>query len=339
MADATEVPDLRELSPYEQQAWHDIQRWKASPSSRRWPGVARVRSTARRVGRGAAERWNDLPGTEHVGAAVQTALNGGQQALADAVAASLQRERILDAVRRAGGDVGALSDLRGLDLRVLDEACPPLKVRYAAASATSGACSGLVAGGGTAAVLGTAGVAAAPSGVAVACALGADVTATLALAARVVAHYGGHYGYDARLDTERAVLLAVIGAGMVGPGASKELAMLHVRQVSMMVARRAAWKELGEETIVKLIQALFAKLSVNLTKRKLGQALLVAGVALGAGFNYGMIRKVGEAASYAYRERFLVDKYGLDDGVDAPADPGVLELGELAFDHGAAERS
>jgi hypothetical protein len=89
----------------------------------------------------------------------------------------------------------------------------------------------------------------------------------------------------------------------------------------MMIARRATWKELGEEAIVKLIEALFAKLSVTLTKRKLAQALPAAGVVLGMGFNYRLMRKVGTAAYFAYRERFLIEKCGI--GAEE-SDPGVL---------------
>ncbi|OWY59251.1 hypothetical protein B7486_75580, partial [cyanobacterium TDX16] len=88
--------------------------------------------------------------------------------------------------------------------------------------------------------------------------------------------------------------------------------------------------ELGEEVIVKLVQTLFAKLSVNLTKRKLGQALPVVGIGIGAGFNYALMRKVGTAASFAYRERFLIEKYGLDSQDPTPTLTDVVDVeGEL----------
>lgn len=259
-------------------------------------------------------------------------LAGGYDALTDAVAASLRRDRILQAARDAGGSVEELADLRTLNLRVIDEILPSLNLRYAATSAATGAGSGFVAGGGTAAVMGTAGVAAAPGGLAVAGALAGDIIATIALAARVVTHYAGYYGYDTRKEGEKAVLLAVVGVGVAGEGAAKQAAMLHVRQVAMMVARRATWRELGEEAIVKLIQGLFAKLSATLTKRKLAQALPVAGIAAGAGLNYALMRKVGTAASFMYRERFLIDKYGLDSAHPSPdlADLIGLEVSEGA---------
>ncbi|MCD9625299.1 EcsC family protein [Rhabdothermincola salaria] len=325
MDDSEETWDLSELSPYDRQAWQGIQRWQDAPS-RRSLVPEKARRKAGQIGQGVAEAWKEIPGSAHIDEVVQMALTGGNEALTDAVAASLRRDRIIHAANSAGCPVEEIADLRSLDLQSVDTICPSLNIRYAAASAVTGAGSGFVAGGGTAAIMGTGGVAAAPGGLAVGGALAADVVATIALAARVVTHYAGYYGYDAREEEEKAVILAVIGVGVVGEGAAKQTAMLHVRQIAMMVARRAAWRELGEEVIVKLIQGLFAKLSVTLTKRKLAQALPVAGIAIGAGFNYALMRKVGTAASFAYRERFLIEKYGLDSGGPTPDLADVIDI-------------
>lgn len=323
MSDMSRSVDLSQLSPYERKAWDAIEEWQNSPVSGRHIIPPAARKMAVQAGRGAANAWREVPGSAHLNETLATVLDGGNRAINDLAAASLQRDRILDSARRKGVHVDDLSDLRKLDLQVVDQMCPGLNIRYASASAATGAWSGFIAGGGTAAVFGTAGVAAAPGGLAVGGALTADVIATIGLAVRSAAHYATYFGYDVREEEEKAVLLAVVGVGFAGKGAAKQAAMLHVRQVAMMVARRAAWKELGEEAIVKLIQALFTKLSVNLTKRKLAQALPVAGIALGAGFNYSVMRKVGTASYFAYRERFLIEKYGLR--LDEP-ELDVLEM-------------
>lgn len=321
----SESEDLSELSAYESRAWDAIQKWKQA-SARRSVVPAAIRDNARGISGKAVDRLKTIPGTSQVTEAIDKALSGGYEALTDLVAKSIQTERILKAVRDTGVSVNDLSDLRTLDLEILDDVCPSLNTSYAASSATTGAVSGFVAGGGTAGIIGTAGVAAAPGGLAVGSAIVGDVMATIALAARVVAHYAGYYGYDARDEDEKAVLLAVVGVSLAAEGAAKQAAMVQVRQVAMMVARRATWKELSDETIVKLIQGLFAKLSVNLTKRKLAQALPVAGIAIGALFNYHFMRRVGTAASYAYRERFLVDKYDLDRGLPTPDLDDVIDV-------------
>lgn len=318
--------DLSRLSPYEREAWDRIQRWRLDQASQRSLVPAPIRKKTKQIGDLAARGWKATPGTAQVGEIVGKVLAGGNEALTDAVAASLQRDRILQAARDAGGVVSELSDLRNLDLRIIDGILPSLNLRYAFTSAMTGAGSGFVAGGGTAAIVGTGGVAAAPGGLAVGGALAGDVVATLALAARVVTHYAGYYGYDTREEGEKAVLLAVIGVGIAGEGAAKQAALLHVRQVAMMIARRATWKELGEEALVKLIQALFAKLSIRLTQRKLAQALPIAGIAAGAGLNYSLMRKVGTAAAFMYRERFLIDKYSLDFDEPTPDLGDVIDV-------------
>jgi len=253
-------------------------------------------------------------------------LAGGNNALTDAVAASLRRERILQAVQGAGGIVNDLSGLRTLDLEIIDSILPSLNLRYAVTSAATGAGSGFVAGGGTAAIVGTGGVAAAPGVLAVGGALAGDVVATIGLAARVVTHYAGYCGYDTRKEDEKAVLLAVIGVGIPGDGVAKQAALLHVRQVAMMIARRATLKELGEEVVAKLIQGLFAKLSVRLTQRELAQAIPFAGIAAGAGLNDALMRKVGTAAKFMYRERFLIDRYSLDRDEPTPKLADVVDV-------------
>jgi hypothetical protein len=304
--------DISALSDYEREAWARIQRWQAEQAQRTGRIPAPVRKRAKQVGELASKGWAAAPGSAQLNEIVGQVLAGGSQAVADAVAASLQRDRILRAARDAGSEAITLSDLRSLDLRVIDDILPSLNLRYAATSAATGAASGFVAGGGMAAIAGTGGVAAAPGALAVGGALAADVIATISLAARVVTHYAGYYGYDTREENEKAVLLAVIGVGVAGEGAAKQAALLHVRKVAMMIARRAAWKELGEEGVVKLVQILFARLGASLTKVKLAQALPVVGVAAGAGLNYSLMRKVATAASFMYRERFLIEKYGLD---------------------------
>jgi len=71
-----------------------------------------------------------------------------------------------------------------------------------------------------------------------------------------------------------------------------------------------------------LIQSLFAKLSVNLMKRKLTQTLRAAGIATGAVFNHGIKRNVGIAGSFACRKRFLIEKCVLAPG----RPPRALEM-------------
>ena len=160
--------DLNAMSDYERQAWARIQSWRAEQAKARGLVPAVVRRNAKKVGDLAAKSWDAAPGTDRLSGIMGKVLLGGQAAVTDAVAASLQRERILTAAREAGAAVNELDDLHSLDLKLIDEILPSLNLRYATASALTGAGSGFVAGGGTAGILGTAGVGAAPGAAAVA---------------------------------------------------------------------------------------------------------------------------------------------------------------------------
>lgn len=52
-------------------------------------------------------------------------------------------------------------------------------------------------------------------------------------------------------------------------------------------------------------------LSARLIKRKLAQATIVIGIAIGFGVNYRFMSNLGDYAYFLYRERFLLEKYGL----------------------------
>jgi hypothetical protein len=80
---------------------------------------------------------------------------------------------------------------------------------------------------------------------------------------------------------------------------------------------------------VKLIWGLFAKLSVRLTQRKLAQALPIVGIAVGAGLNYTLMRKVGTAASFMYRERFSSTSTCLTRATRAPDLTDIIGLAAL----------
>ncbi len=91
--------DLSQLSPYEREAWDDVQRWRQSDADRRSRVPAVVRDRAKMVSQRAATTWKSVPGNAQVSAIVADVLAGGQEALTDAVAASLQRDLIVSAAR------------------------------------------------------------------------------------------------------------------------------------------------------------------------------------------------------------------------------------------------
>ena len=71
-----------------------------------------------------------------------------------------------------------------------------------------------------------------------------------------------------------------------------------------------------------MIDRVYAALGGRLTKRKLAQAVPVAGAVINAGVNAGLIHQTFRRSEVAYRLRFLSEKYGIDPDEwrrDAPA--------------------
>lgn len=65
-----------------------------------------------------------------------------------------------------------------------------------------------------------------------------------------------------------------------------------------------------------VIRKVFGRFGVQMTQKKLGQAVPVVGILVGAGLNAATINGVTEAAEMVYRERFLREKYGLPETDD-----------------------
>jgi hypothetical protein len=89
------------------------------------------------------------------------------------------------------------------------------------------------------------------------------------------------------------------------------------------------WRQLNQQTMVKVAQKFATKFGQRLTKKKLGQFVPIAGVGIGAAMNWKMVDDVADAAYWAYRERFLYDKGGHLPPIviDAEVDDAMAEDG------------
>jgi hypothetical protein len=184
------------------------------------------------------------------------------------------------------------------------------------ATATEGALAGLVITGGealaAAETVASAGAGAAPGAGTVIGVMVVDAAAVLAASVRVVAHIAAYHGYDVREPDEELFALSVIGWSTAGNEAVKRSALAQLSRLTQQLARSATWAQLNEHLFVKAVQELYLRLGVRLTQRKLGQAVPLAGVAIGAGLNAHLLQMVANDARVAYRTRFLADKHHLD---------------------------
>ncbi|WP_253867830.1 EcsC family protein [Mycobacterium sp. GA-1285] len=261
--------------------------------------------------------------------------------------------RVVKAYAKRGHLVDHLDDIRKLDLRAIDKTASFTRLHYAysVSAAAEGAAAGLAvsggqalaaaggaagAGAGAAAGAGVGGIAgigagAAPGLGAIAAAMGVDAAALLTICSRVIAHDALYYGYDPRDPAEEVFMMQVIGLGLAVTPAAKAVAYQQLAILTRSLATNMAWRQLNQQTLVKVVQKFATQFGQKLTKKKLGQFVPVAGVGIGAALNWKMVDDVANAAYWAYRERFLYEKGGtlepiiVDVKADDDADQGDAE--------------
>jgi hypothetical protein len=189
--------------------------------------------------------------------------------------------------------VRTIVDIRALDLRTIDDVKPGLDGRYIAAAGASGVTAGfLIAGGEIGAVVGAvgggaagaaagggvgavpgAGVGAAPGAATVAAAMAADSAATLVASMRLIFHTAAYYGFDPNRPEERLRALGVLNLATAVDQAAKNRAYLELNRLVQLIVRNAAWKQLNDSAITRIVRRVFAALTARLTKQRLGAAL------------------------------------------------------------------
>jgi hypothetical protein len=264
--------------------------------------------------------------------------------------ATLDRDWIITSFDRHGLPVSDLADIRKLTLKEVDAVKPNIGLRYTAGTAVQGAATGfLVSGGEIVATGGTvfsAGAGAAPGALTVAGAIALDAAALLGAMTRATSHVGAFYGADTRLPEERMFALSAVNLGSSSHSA-KAAAYVELNKVVQDLVRSASWKRLNERAVTKVVAAVYRALGMRLVRAKLGQAVPVLGIALGAGLNARMMARLTEDVEMAYRERFLREKYGLPEVLTTQSlvpytgqgseDSDVIDIAQMFADAEQAE--
>lgn len=292
----------QKMSPYEQNAWDSTLRSlnrRRNSKARKAVGVATTP-----VKKAAEGAWHKFPVHEDVEQQVMKALSGMKAVTFDPALRSVDAAK---ALKRHGVSTRAELLLK-LDLQQLDRSLPGFRTFYSALA--------MVEGGGSALAVTGAEVSSAVSGgvtvgVAVA-AIGADAATSMALMGRVIGRVAAEYGYDVRLPEEEAFALGVMSLGSAATAAEKAAALANLRRLTTLMMRQPTWAELHKHALVKLIDQVFTALGEKLVKRKLAQAVPVAGVLINAGLSAQMADSAYRSARDAYRLRFLSEKYGVN---------------------------
>jgi hypothetical protein len=302
------------LSAYEQWEWDHLQKRKEHALSKKarhlLPAAARDRAAV------VADVIKQTPAADVATAAYASAATELGKIIGGAASLTVSSESVVKQFKEAGYEVASLDNIRHLDLTAIDSVARLNRIRWghSGTAALSGLTSAAVMTGGTVLLAkGTVhdkGAKKAPGIGTVATAYAADIAAILGLAARTVASTARYYGYDPRLREEQVFMMSVIGLGMTTGGPAKAAAYAELSQLTQLLFRDATWATLNEKVLTKIAQQFANKFSVDLTKKKLGQFVPVAGMVAGAALNFALIDRIADAASDAYRERFLVEKSG-----------------------------
>ncbi len=265
-------------------------------------------------------RARTLPGAEQ---AAQAAAAGYEKAavglgkfMTRSSQFTLNSERVLKAYRRRGNTLGSLEDIHTLDLKVVDSVAKFTRLNqvYASAAMAEGVGAAALIGGG-AAIAGAGGIAGAGAGAApglglVAVAVASDATLVLGAASRAVAHTALYFGYDPTDPREEVFMMSVMGLGAATTQGAKMAAYSELSRLTQLLVRNAPWEQLNQFALTAIATRFAEQFGARLTKKKLGQFVPVAGMAIGGGLNYRTVDRIADAAYWTYRERFLRQKLG-----------------------------
>lgn len=267
---------------YEQRVLLEIDRFK-NPKRGLFAGLSDITAAP-------LEKMSEYASQTAVGKAVTGAVSGVVSLLNDGASWSVRQEAIFSEFRKDGHhSVRTFEDIRKLDLEDVDKTVGYLAAKYKSVAFVEGGVTG---------VLGAPGIA-------------ADVPAVIGLALRACNEYAAYYGFNPEIQAERAFVMNVLSAASSPTNLAKQAAMTEVTRISVMIGQRKTWQELEKILSVQLIRRIAEALGIRLTKGKLGQIIPLFGAAVGAGYNAWYVSQVAETASVFYRERFLIEKYGV----------------------------
>ncbi|GHE63066.1 EcsC family protein [Streptomyces griseoaurantiacus] len=324
-------------SKYELQVWESIQHYKGRPLSQAMQNAGeRVAKGVTHLGKHAAKQLEKHPraasavsrgqefvakGASKAGAKARdaaeampewggTAVQSVRKTVGKVSRAGLSPKRVVALHNKRGHDIASLSDLRQLDLELVE------KVRgraanwyYPIAAAASGAGAGLAITGGQLAITASAGAAAAPSAGAIAGAFTADTAVVLGLSSRAVGQVALYYGYDPEEPSEKLFIMSVVNLGTASSAAAKNAAMADISKLTQALFRGKSWEVLSNAFVSKVAEKFAKAFGVRLTKKGLGKVVPAFGLVLGSTLNWATLEGIVDAAEMAYRRRFLLEKY------------------------------
>ncbi len=249
---------MRDLTPYERNALEEIEKWRKEDQGF-------LDRTLSLLGEPVGWIFETLvpgPAKEVLGKAIL----GGLELLKEIAYQTYSHRDILQEARKVGIVALDVRELAGQEMEKLD-----LMARsYFASNKLMAALEGAGCGLGGPALL------------------AADIPALFILSLRAVQQIGTCYGFDMRGPAVFPVVLNVFSAASAGGVALKTGVLLDMRMAAMALTRGWTYKKIAEKTqtgvLVQILKerskGLPKEIAQNLTKRKLGQTIPLAGALL-----------------------------------------------------------
>jgi hypothetical protein len=312
------------MSEYEARAW---QKLIAAERTRRKTLRARASDKVAVAVSNAGAAAKRIPGavavSDSMDVAMKVALSATAKGIFIPAVASVSIARRTKRLRKRHPDIGNDDPFKALDLRDLDKGRPRQVIPLMNAATSAGASLAITGAEVSAAVSGgaTAGV--------VILAIAGDIGTSLAFLGRSVAEVAVHYGFDPSEPDEEIFLMGVLSFSTAASLQGKTAALAALSRLSQQMMRRATWKQLEKDVMVKVIQSVFSKIGIKLTHKRLAQLVPVLGGIVSAGLSYDMQNQALGDATRIYRARYLAEKHGLsfDDWVKQAAGEAPPESG------------
>jgi hypothetical protein len=145
--------------------------------------------------------------------------------------------------------------------------------------------------------------------------LALDIPFIITFALRTIHKIGLCYGYKNNDEKGRQFVLALLSAAGANTASERADAVKMLRVIDIMIAKqtlktvteKAVERQLAKETVMIGVKNLGKQLGINITERKILQAIPAIGAVVGASINGWFINDVGWAARRAFQERWLIE--------------------------------
>ena len=206
--------------------------------------------------------------------------------LNDASEWTYNEDSVLTKARALGIEAAGLEDLREKPLEKLDE--------IARGHFTENQIMAAVEGGGT--------------GLGGAVLIAADIPLLFTINFRLIQQIGGSYGFPMRGPEYRPLILSIYNVAASGSKDAKGDALREITVAAAAIANGQSYKGRVRGTFREQNRHLPREIAKNIIERKIGQAIPIAGAAVGAGINYWFTTETAEAAFMLFRALYLERK-------------------------------